>query len=47
MDSCIEIPLEPETLNDIIEKAKDYCLMHGMLLLKHEGLSLNRPFWNI
>ena len=30
MDPCIKIPLEPEVLNDIVEKAKDFCLMHGM-----------------
>ena len=29
MDPCVSIPLDDKTLNDIVEKAKDYCLMHG------------------
>ena len=29
MDPCIPIPLDEKTLEDIVEKAKDYCLMHG------------------
>ena len=29
MESCIDIPLDEEVLKDIVEKAKDYCLMHG------------------
>lgn len=32
MDPCIEIPLDPETLNDVVEKAKDFCLMHGICM---------------
>lgn len=31
MDPCVKIPLEPEILTDIVEKAKDFCLMHGNL----------------
>ena len=33
MDPCIEIPLDPDTLNDVVEKAKDFCLMHGMFAI--------------
>ena len=29
LKSCIEIPLESEILTDVVEKAKDFCLMHG------------------
>ena len=29
MDPCVPIPLDEKTLEDIVEKAKDYCLMHG------------------
>ena len=29
MEPCIDIPLDEEVLKDIVEKAKDYCLMHG------------------
>ena len=33
MDSPVEIPLDSETLNDIVEKAKDFCLMHGKYMI--------------
>jgi len=36
MDPPIEIPLDPETLNDIVEKAKDFCLMHGICMRRKE-----------
>ena len=29
MEPCIPLPLNEKTLNDLVEKAKDYCLMHG------------------
>lgn len=29
MDPCVDFPLESKTLNDVVEKAKDFCLMHG------------------
>jgi len=36
MDSPVEIPLDSETLNDIVEKAKDFCLMHGICMRRKE-----------
>ena len=29
MDPCVDLPLEPKALKDVVEKAKDFCLMHG------------------
>ena len=29
METCIPIPIPQEKLDDLVEKAKDYCLMHG------------------
>ena len=29
LETCVKIPLEPEILTDVVEKAKDFCLMHG------------------
>lgn len=37
MDSPVEIPLDPDTLNDIVEKAKDFCLMHGKCLFRPQN----------
>ena len=31
MDPCMEIPFQEDVLNDIVEKAKDYSLMHGTI----------------
>ena len=38
MDPCIPIPLDEKTLEDIVEKAKDYCLMHGKCKIDHSFL---------
>lgn len=32
LPSAIEIPLDPKTLEEIISKAKDYALMHGICM---------------
>jgi len=32
MESCIPLPLEEKKLNDLVEKAKDYLLMHGICM---------------
>lgn len=32
LPSSIEIPLEPEVLEEIITKAKDYALSHGICM---------------
>jgi hypothetical protein len=29
IQSCVQIPLEKKLLDDLVEKAKDYLLMHG------------------
>ena len=29
MDPCIPLPIPDEQLEDLVEKAKDYALMHG------------------
>ena len=40
MEPCVEIPLEEHVLKDVVEKAKDFCLMHGNLSKCFEG---NKP----
>jgi len=32
MDSCVPLPLEHDKLMDLVDKAKDYCLMHGICM---------------
>jgi len=32
MESCIKLPLEEKELNELVEKAKDYLLMHGICM---------------
>lgn len=32
METCIPLPLDPLVLNDIVDKAIDWALMHGMYL---------------
>ena len=34
MDPCLELPLNDEVLDDVVEKAKDFCLMHGTSFIK-------------
>ena len=29
MDPCVPLPLAQDKLEDLVDKAKDYCLMHG------------------
>ena len=29
MSPCVALPMDPDTLHDVVEKAKDYALMHG------------------
>ena len=31
MQSCVPLPLQKKQLDDLVEKAKDYLLMHGEL----------------
>jgi len=37
MDPIIEIPLESEILTDVVEKAKDFCLMHGICMRRKDA----------
>lgn len=30
LDSCINFPIEKDVLLDVVEKAKDWALMHGV-----------------
>ena len=32
MEPCVPIPLENSKLMDLVDKAKDYCLMHGICM---------------
>lgn len=32
LPSCIPLPLEPKVLDEIVSKAKDYALMHGICM---------------
>jgi len=32
MEPCVPLPLEEDKLMDLVEKAKDYCLMHGICM---------------
>lgn len=32
LPSAIEIPLDPKTLEEMVSKAKDYALMHGICM---------------
>ena len=43
MEPCLPIPIPQEKLDDLVEKAKDYCLMHGgkYLRLKWENLIIS------
>ena len=41
LEPCIKLPLENDVLQDIVEKAKDWALMHGkylIFLLKFEQI---------
>ena len=31
MDPCVSLPLPEKELDELVEKAKDYALMHGKL----------------
>ena len=44
MDPCIQIPLEPAILHDIVEKAKDFCLMHGKTFFNYKSKYVSKLF---
>lgn len=41
LESCVQVPLEEKPLKDIIEKAKDWALMHGAALRSKANFSLD------
>ena len=50
LPSCISLPLEPAVLDEIVTKAKDYALMHGICMrpkatFSPDSLSVSR--WNL
>merc|ERR1712012_1436481 len=32
MDPCVPIPMDKDKLMELVDKAKDYCLMHGICM---------------
>lgn len=43
LESCIELPLLKEELKEIVDKAKDWALMHGNILsLKYNHCTCNK-----
>ena len=36
MEPCLPIPLPQEKLTDLVEKGKDFCLMHGEIFVRLE-----------
>lgn len=40
MEPCVPIPLAQEKLTDLVEKGKDFCLMHGEKLFVSVGVRL-------
>jgi len=37
MDPCVTLPFDAKTLNDVVEKAKDFCLMHGICMRRKDA----------
>ena len=38
MDPCIPIPIPDDELEELVEKAKDFALMHGMKVKSEKGI---------
>jgi len=36
MDPCVPLPLAQDKLEDLVDKAKDYCLMHGICMRRKD-----------
>jgi len=36
MEPCVPLPLDQKRLTDLVEKAKDYCLMHGICMRRKD-----------
>lgn len=39
LDSCIPLPLDEATLNDVVSKAKDWAIMHGAAMRSKDQFS--------
>lgn len=39
LESCIQLPIQEEVLVEVIEKAKDYALMHGAAMRSKDNFS--------
>lgn len=39
LDSCIPFPIDETTLNDVVQKAKDWALMHGAAMRSKANFS--------
>lgn len=39
LESCIQLPIQDEILVEVIEKAKDYALMHGAAMRSKDNFS--------
>lgn len=39
LDSCIPFPIDEETLNDVVSKAKDWAIMHGAAMRSKANFS--------
>lgn len=39
LDSCIPFPIDEATLNDVVQKAKDWALMHGAAMRSKANFS--------
>lgn len=44
---CLEVPLEDSVLKDVIEKSKDWALMHGAALRSKANFSMDalQVYW--
>ena len=40
MDPCVPIPLPDDKLDDLVEKAKDFALMHGKKIQHLEFINI-------
>lgn len=39
LDSCIPVPMDEKTLNEIVPKAKDWAIMHGAAMRSKANFS--------
>lgn len=39
LDSCIPLPIDDATLEDVVQKAKDWAIMHGAAMRTKDNFS--------